>query len=155
VYLTNELSLELPAGLKDKTHHIFTLTDEGPSPFNIVIARNPVAEDETLESYGNRMVAELQRALPEYRLMERGQTVVDKEPALRLQYRWLNQGVPMKQTQVSVFHTASPQLRQVIQITATTANDTSAEWDRVFDDVIASTRLRKAGVSSSNGLAAR
>jgi hypothetical protein len=155
VYYTNELSLELPTGLKDKTHHIFALTDEGPSAFNIVIARNPVTQEETPESYGDRMVTELARALPDYRLMERAQILVDHEPALRLRYRWLNQGVWMNQTQVSVFHTVSPELRQVIQITATTTNDRSAEWDRVFDDVIASTRLRKMNASSSNGFGTR
>jgi len=49
-YHTNELSFDLPEAIKDKTHHIFSLTDAGPSPFNLVISRHPIGDEETLEA---------------------------------------------------------------------------------------------------------
>lgn len=36
-FLTNELSFIRPENLKDKTFHVFTLTDIGPSPFSFVV----------------------------------------------------------------------------------------------------------------------
>lgn len=36
-FQTNELSFIRPEGFKDKTFHVFTLTDLGPSPFSVVI----------------------------------------------------------------------------------------------------------------------
>ena len=39
-FLTNELSFVRPGGFKDKTFHVFTLTDIGPSPLSVVVGRS-------------------------------------------------------------------------------------------------------------------
>ncbi len=50
-FLTNELSFVRSESLKDKTFHIFTMTDVGPSPFSFVGGRSPVETDTDLETH--------------------------------------------------------------------------------------------------------
>jgi hypothetical protein len=141
-YYANELVFECPSELKDKTHHIFALSDDGPSVFNVVISRNSIAIEETLQTYGARLIKELQSALPQFRLLGRDETVVAGERALRLEFRWVMQGTPMRQTQISFFHTLEYDRRQVIQIAGTVTDGLAEPWDQVFENIIASIRLR-------------
>jgi hypothetical protein len=48
---THELSFELPDGLEDRTHHIFTLRDDGPSELTVTLSRQPISESETFATY--------------------------------------------------------------------------------------------------------
>lgn len=143
IYRTNELSLDLPRQLKDKSLHIFTAVDDGPSPFSLVISRTPVAATETLASFGRRLLGELSRALADFQLLRNEPTTVDKEPALLLEYLWTNQGAPMRQCQVSLLHTRAPGAVQAVQITATMAVPTDESWTALFDGMLASIALHR------------
>lgn len=143
IYRTNELSLDLPRQLKDKSLHIFTAVEDGPSPFSLVISRTPVAASETLAGFGRRLLGEISRALADFQLLRNVPTTVDSEPALLLDYAWSNQGAPMRQCQVSLLYAPAPGVVQAVQITATMAVPTDESWTALFDDVLSSVQLNR------------
>jgi hypothetical protein len=153
-YHTQEFAFELPDGLKDKTHHIFALTDEGPSAFNLVISRNPIADDQTLDSYAERLLTEIKRALPQFRLLGQSAMLLAGEPALKLEYRWLNQGKVMHQVQHAFFHEQGGTPRQVIQITATVVGEFEEKWRTQLQRLVTSLQWRSENGSLSAQLAA-
>lgn len=144
LYHTNELIFDLPDALKDKTHHIFSLTDDGPSEFNLVISRNPIGNDDTLHSYGARLQTELAKALPRFELIASGIILVADAHCWGLEYRWLNQGQWLHQRQASLFHRTAPGCRQVVQITATVLGEFTEHWREVFETMLGSIRLRQS-----------
>jgi hypothetical protein len=60
---TNELSFVRPPTLKDKTFHVFTLTDIGPSPFSLVVGRSQVESGTDLETMAQQLLGELKKSL--------------------------------------------------------------------------------------------
>lgn len=142
-HYTNELKIDLPAELKDKTHHFFSLTDDSPSAFNLVISRYPVDEDETLASYADRMLKELERSLPQFELLARREVAVAEQPSLQLDYRWVNQGKSLRQVQTSLFYAAAIGQRRVPQLCATLSPSARFEkWESRLNTMLASVRLR-------------
>ena len=55
MYHANHATFELPAQLKDKTMHMFTLRDDGPSEFNVVVSHADVKPEERLDQFGERL----------------------------------------------------------------------------------------------------
>lgn len=145
-YHTNELMFELPANLKDKTHHIFSLTDEGPSPFSLVISRHPIGEEETLESYGQRLASELGQSLPRFELIGSRLIFVAGRSSWGLEYRWLNQGQWLHQRQAILFHQVKAGERLAVQVTATVAGEFSERWKQAFTAILGSIQLRPGKV---------
>jgi hypothetical protein len=143
-YYTNELVFDLPDELKDKTHHIFSLVDEGPSEFNVVISRHPVGDTETLESYGCRLQTEMEKALPHFKLLGSHTIIVAGILGWGLEYRWMNQGQWLHQRQVSLLHQLTPGQRQVVQVTATATGEFTTAWKERFTSLLGSIRLRQA-----------
>jgi hypothetical protein len=68
MYHANHATFELPAQLKDKTMHMFTLRDDGPSEFNVVVSHADVKPEEQLDQFGERLTKELTRVLPRFQL---------------------------------------------------------------------------------------
>ncbi|AZF13706.1 putative cytoplasmic protein [Pseudomonas sp. R3-18-08] len=60
---TNELSFVRTPSLKDKTFHVFTLTDIGPSPFSLVVGRSQVEAGVDLETMAQQLLGELKKSL--------------------------------------------------------------------------------------------
>lgn len=145
-YHTNEFTMGLPAELKDKTHHIFSLVHEGPSQFSLVVARAPVKPLETLADYEARLLPELRRMLSQFELVQRSDTRIDGVPALRLEYRWLNQGVALHQFQVVLIHEHLSGHRQLLQLTATLTGGPDVHWQATFEQMLASIRLRRVDI---------
>ncbi len=152
LYYTNELTFDLPEPLIDKTHHIFSLTQEGPSEFNLVISRHPIKQGETLPSYGDRLVTEMEKTLPQFELLAKNDIIVAKHSALKLSYSWVQQGQVLHQIQVSFFYCPIPSQQQIIQITATTLNKFSNEWEQTFVKLLDSVRLRQEATFSQTNL---
>ena len=90
MYHANHATFELPAQLKDKTMHMFTLRDDGPSEFNVVVSHADVKPEESLDQFGDRLAQELTRALPRFQLKAMTERLVDGAPALELAYSWRN-----------------------------------------------------------------
>jgi hypothetical protein len=143
LHYTNELIFDLPEPLIDMTHHIFSLTEEGPSEFNIVINQHKIDKDESLQGHGSKLTAEMEKSLPHYQLHARGNMKVAGQDALWLIYSWAQHGQKLHQVQVNFFYDKEPGQRQVIQITATTLGSFSDEWKQAFETFLASVKLRQ------------
>ncbi|MCX7111602.1 MAG: DcrB-related protein [Candidatus Methylumidiphilus sp.] len=141
-YYTNELIFDLPEGLKDKTYHIFSISEDGPSEFNLVISRNPISNEETLESYGRRLKTEMEKALPNFKSHGCGIILVAGMPCWGLEYSWQNQAQWLHQRQVNLFHEVKSGQRQVLQITATVVGEFTQHWKDTFASVLGSLRMR-------------
>jgi hypothetical protein len=143
-YRTNELSFDLPPGLKDKTHHVFTITDSGPSPFTVVISHSPIEPEDTLEAIAKRLVLELGRSLQQFRSIRQPEPIeVAGQTGCLLEYSWVQQGVKMQQKQVCLLH-ETLEKRQLIQIAATSTDqgNQGLAWTHRFEQIVATVQLR-------------
>ena len=148
-HYTNELIFDLPDKLIDTTNHIFTLSKDGPSEFNLVISQNQIEPDETLKSYGDKLKAELAKSLPNFKPQAFGDTEVAGQPALWLTFSWNQQGQKLHQAQVSFIYAKEPKKRQLIQITATSLDKFSDKWKQTFETFLASVKLRQEPVKET------
>jgi hypothetical protein len=142
IYRTNEFTFELPAGLKDKSVNIFSLTDDGPSEFGIVITRVPLNSNESLENYTSRQVAELKAKLPGFRCDTEAGTQVQGNPAIFLEFAWRTDAGFIHQRQVSWVMDTVGQL-VVLTLTGTCRDKYSPEWSQVFQSVIDSIQIAR------------
>ncbi|AVR97163.1 hypothetical protein C9I28_17080 [Pseudoduganella armeniaca] len=144
LYHANHATFELPAQLKDKTMHMFTLRDDGPSEFNVVISHADVKPEERLEEFGDRLAMELTRALPRFQLKAMTERQVDGTPALELVYSWRNEAGTMHQRQVITLVAGSkPGTREALLIAATCLSAFSDEWNAAFEAIVDSIKLRR------------
>jgi len=143
-YHANHATFDLPAGLKDKTVHMFTLKDDGPSEFSVVISHADVQPEEKLAQFGERLVAELKRALPRFELKTLNERTIDGAPAIELAYSWRNEGNFMHQRQaITLTQGNKPGAIVAMMIAATCLKTFSDEWNAAFDAILDSTKLRR------------
>ena len=143
-YHANHATFELPAALKDKTVHMFTLKDDGPSEFSVVISHADVQPEEKLAQFGERLVAELKRALPRFELKALNDRTIDGAPAIELSYSWRNEGNFMHQRQaITLTQGSKPGTSVAMMIAATCLQAFSDEWNAAFDAILDSTKLRR------------
>ncbi|WP_223164901.1 DcrB-related protein [Massilia mucilaginosa] len=142
-YHTNHATFELPAQLKDKTMHMFTLADEGPSEFSVVMSHADAQGDDSLVNFADRLVAELGNSLPDFRLLNRVERTLDETPAIELAYRWRSAGHLMHQRQVITMlpRTEAGDVKAML-IAATCLTQFTDEWNATFDGMLASVKLR-------------
>jgi hypothetical protein len=138
IFHATEFVLNLPDQLKDKSVNVFALSDDGPSEFGVVIARDKPTGGESLVEYIERQVQILTKRAPLFRILHLDPMVVDKQPALKLDYTWLSEGGMMHQRQVSVMPT--PAL--ILNFTATSKDRISSKWDTAFHDMMSTLRFR-------------
>lgn len=142
-YEIQEASFDLGDALKDKTMNVFTLTDDGPSEYNLVITRAPLKAGETLTEFSNRMVDELRRALPKFQLRQQDAKTVDGEPAVELHYGWVNNGISMSQRQTTVFvSNPGDEFPCALMIAGTCQDQFTDAWNQSYDQTISSVKLR-------------
>jgi hypothetical protein len=142
---TNELSFARPKHLRDKTLHVFTVTDEGPSPFSVVIGRTLIEPEADLETVAQRLLADLQKTLAHLEWDEQlGAAQVAGIESRRMALNWRQQGVPVHQVQVLLLHHDEHLQPILVQITGTSSNPRgmSAEERASFDALIETVELR-------------
>lgn len=142
-YHTQHATFELPAQLKDKTMHMFTLNDAGPSEFSVVMSHADAQADDTLTNFTERLLAELGRALPEFRLIVSAERTLDGTAAIELAYSWRNESNLMHQRQViTLLPGAQAGEQQALMIAATCLQAFSDEWNSAFEAMLDSLKLR-------------
>ncbi|MDI3287315.1 DcrB-related protein [Polyangium sp. 15x6] len=140
IYHANDFIVALPDGLRDKTTHIFSLTEEGPSDISIVVARERPKSGETVELFVERLFTLLLSRLPAFRVLKRELLRVDNQPAVSIEYTWTSNEGPMFQRQV-VLYAKGP--HQMLLLTATCRGDKMASrWSAMFNDFLTNFRLR-------------
>jgi len=92
----------LARGLKDKTIHILSLTDQGPSGMSVVVTRERVEPTDTLDAYALRQFKILRQQLPMFRMAEATKLEVDKQPARQVDFFFQARGLDV-QRQTTVF----------------------------------------------------
>ena len=154
MYHANHATFELPAQLKDKTMHMFTLRDDGPSEFNVVVSHADVKPEEQLDQFGERLTKELTRALPRFQLKAMTERLVDGAPALELAYSWRNEAGFMHQRQViTLVQGGKPGTTEALLIAATCLREFSEEWNAAFDAIVDSIKLRRPMAQAQDGAA--
>ena len=142
-YRTNHATFTLPPQLRDKTMHMFTLTDSGPSEFSVVISHADAGHDETLHGFSTRLVQELQKSLPRFELARSQARTLDGAEAIELFYSWRSEGTFLHQRQVvTLMPGEQPNTRKAMMVGATCLRAFTDEWNAAFDDVLGSMRLR-------------
>ncbi|OCX20525.1 DcrB-related protein [Pseudomonas graminis] len=144
-FQTNELSFVRPESFKDKTFHVFTLTDLGPSPFSLVIGRSVVAVDTDLETVAQQLLAELNKTLAHLEWVEPlFPTEVAGVDARQVEFKWRQQGQPVHQLQLIFLHRDEHEQPLLMQITGTSNNPagmTPAERE-AFASIVETLELR-------------
>ncbi|AHG43348.1 hypothetical protein N018_25195 [Pseudomonas syringae CC1557] len=144
---TNELSFIRPQGFKDKTFHVFTMTDIGPSPFSLVVGRSPVIPGADLETMAQQLLAELKKSLSHAEWIEPvTPVVVAGLDARRVEFRWRQQGQPVHQLQLIFLHHDEHRQPLLMQITGTSNNPQgmTAEERQYFDSIVETLELRQS-----------
>ncbi len=140
LYHGNEFIAALPDGLKDKTVHIFSLTDDGPSDLSVVIARDKPKAGETAERFAERILSGLLGRLPLLQVQKRETITVSSVPAVATDYTWQSPEGKMFQRQVILYAKAH---HQMLIITATCRGDSMAsKWEGMFKELLENFRLR-------------
>lgn len=143
-YHTNAASFKLPAKLKDKSMHMFTLKDDGPSDFSMVMSHADTEPGEQVDDFANRLLQELGKALPKFQLKGMNQRTLDNSPAVELTYSWRNDGIFMHQRQVIALMGGPVEgSTQALLVAATCPKGFSDEWNATFDEVLGSVKLRR------------
>ena len=143
-YHANHATFELPTQLKDKTMHMFTLNDSGPSDFSLVISHAEVLDGETLSDFSKRMTQDMLNALPRFTLSLSEERRLDDTPAWELGYSWPSGEHYMYQRQViTLVEDAQTGTVQAMLIAATCFAPFNAAWNATFDGILDSTRLRR------------
>lgn len=146
-FLTNELSFVRPENLKERTFHLFTLTDSGPSPFSLVVGRSLVEPGAELEAMAQKLLRELERTLSHLQWVEPISSVeLAGLEARRMEFRWRQQGQPIHQIQFIFLCEDEFKRPLLMQVTGTSNNSkgmTGSERE-VFSQMIGSLELRKS-----------
>ncbi|WP_122559828.1 DcrB-related protein [Pseudomonas viridiflava] len=148
-FQTNELSFIRPPGFKDKTFHVFTLTDIGPSPLSIVIGRTPIESDSDLETISQSLLADLKKALSHLEWVEPlSPAQVAGVEARRVEFKWRQQGLPVHQLQLMFFHRDEQQHPLLLQVTATSNNSKgmTSEEREAFYSIVETLELRHSSL---------
>lgn len=144
LYQTREFSFDQPDALIDKTHHIFSRSDDAPSSFTLAITRHPTAANESHNRQGDRLVGEPQRSFPSFELRKQAVAVVGNEPFLRLAHYQGKNDQRLHQILVRLFRRAMPDQEQAVQSTTTTdQSELSPNWQSAFSRLLASVRTRR------------
>jgi len=147
---TNHVSFELPTRLKDKTVHMFSLTDSGPSDFNVVISHAEAGPEETLADFKDRLLQELEKSLPKFLHAGTRERLLDGSPAIELAYSWRSEGKFLHQRQlITLVPGATPGTRTALMIGATCLRAFNDEWKAAFEGILGSMKLRHQGEQDS------
>jgi len=142
IFHANEYILNLPDGLKDKSLQVFSLTEDGPSEFSVVVTRQRPEGGDTVELFAERVLTALLGRLPNFRVIERELLRLDGEPAVALEYTWLSPEGKMCQKQVI---THAKALNLMLVVTATCRGDSlSGKWKAMFGELLAGFRMRRS-----------
>jgi hypothetical protein len=143
IYHANEFQFHLPDALKDKTVHIFSLTDDGPSEFSLIVARDALRTGEDLGSYVLRQRELFGRNLPGFQHLADAEVTLDGRGAIQSDHTWRTPDGKMYQRQIAVISPQSPaESPQALVITATCKDRISEKWEAVLAETLATLRFR-------------
>ncbi|UXH42185.1 DUF1795 domain-containing protein [Pseudomonas promysalinigenes] len=144
-FFTNEISFLRPQSLKDKTFHVFSITDSGPSPLSVVIGRSQVGPGADIELLSQQLLDDINKSLSHLQWVEYPTPVeVAGMSARRLEYTWRQEGRPVHQIQFVFVAEDEGGLHLLLQITGTSNSlkGMPAEDRCIFYSIVESVQLR-------------
>jgi hypothetical protein len=139
------MSFELSKPLEDLTHHLFSLPQEGPSPFSVVISGGSVGRDETLATVAQRLISGMAESLNEYRFHKQTAGTVGGKESLTIEYSWVQNGQRLLQRQIILLHDTPDNQWRLSQITVSTSDEVFApEHLTMLSQIITTLKLRGA-----------
>lgn len=124
-YHTNEMSFDRPAVLKDKSLHMLTLNESGPSPFSLMITRGSIDEEETLSRAAFRIAEECEKVMHDPTIIEPATACqIGEVDAMKMSYKWHQNGMLLHQKHYLVIRNDEYNQRLLIQFTATSNSPT-------------------------------
>jgi hypothetical protein len=140
LYHANDFVVSLPEGLKDKSIHIFSLADEGPSEAGIVVARDRLRGGEDLDAFLDRQLTLVLQRMPLFQLQRREPFVLDRQPARLTECIWFPPEGKTFQRQVAVCSKTAP--RDVLLLSVSCKEALTAKGEALFAEFLANFRLR-------------
>ena len=145
-FQTNELCFVRPGTLKDKTFHVFTLTDIGASPFSFVVGRTVIEGGADLEGMALQLLGELGKTLSHLEWIEPlHPTQLAGVEARQVEFKWRQQGQPVHQLQLIFFHQDEHGQPLLMQLTGTSngARGMTADERAAFFSIVDTLELRE------------
>lgn len=148
-HYTNELICDLPQNMFDATHHMFRVSEDGPSDFNIVISRSKAEKDDCLEDFGSKLIEEMKKTLPKCIINSNGNMKVADQDAFWFICSTVYEGRRIFQAHVIFFHNKENGVREAIQVSATSLGKFSAEGKQTFENFLASIKFRSKEIDNA------
>lgn len=138
LYHINEGTFELPDDWSDRSMNIFT-PDESENPeWNIVVSRDKLDEDENLNAYLEKQLAEMPKALPRFRLQSDEETTVDGFPARKIISTWIGDAGTVRQKQIALVKDGKS-----LVFTFTVLERLHLKYENVLDDFVQTFAFRR------------
>lgn len=142
IHYTNELIFDLPDPLIDTTQHVFSLSKDGPSEFNVVISQCDVEKDENLQGFGDKLLKDMKNTLPKFQILSQGNMEIADQEAIWFIYTMVHEGRRFYQTNANFIFENETGTRKVIQVAATSMGKFTEDWKQKFEDFLASIKFR-------------
>ncbi|MEW6342936.1 MAG: DcrB-related protein [Pseudomonadota bacterium] len=139
----NDAAIELPANFKDNTMHVFTTGEPGSDSFTLVVSRSPMERGDTVDTFATRLVSEMRKTLPRFKLNGLHAREVDGEAAREIDYEWVSDGTLLHQRQTVVISPMRGEIPIAIGFIGTCPKGFTSQRASEYDDMVASTVLKR------------
>ena len=137
-YHINEGTFEAADEWGDQSLNIFTATEDLAEGGNLVISRDLISKGEDLEAYVSRQWKEMEKALPQMRLLRREPTTLGGAPATNVEINWLGENGTLRQRLICAVHNG-----RALVLTLTVPERLYEKRAGMLDPVLASFSFRQ------------
>jgi hypothetical protein len=138
-YHTQEIILQLPEFLADRSINVFPMSD-GSTSFNLVVSRDELRPAEDLAQFSDRQIEVLRGRLPQFAVTGR-ERASHRGKSAQLDFTWVNEGRAYHQRQLLLLHEEG----RVIILTATTTEGFAGHWGEVWSEITGTMQRRQVG----------
>lgn len=159
LYRINEAEFVLPYQSQDQSVNIFAIANleavmapksQVPPEFSFVVSRENVGIDEFAQGFASKGLQVLSQKLPGYRLILRGETIVDGVGVVTAEYNWKSDRQVMRQRQAYIIcplpsnSATGKSSRTGLIITATTLESIQEKYAFIFEQILYSFSFRRS-----------
>lgn len=130
------VKLAVPANWRRNAIVVFSNGQEGEQGATVVVRRETLDPRITLQQYGDGLLVELARTLPDFALIDRRSRTLGGQPAMELLYTISARGVAYEQRQVIALDVPGTVMSIVVSSTKQQARKFSDQWDQILASVV-------------------
>lgn len=156
LFRTQEADFVLPATPQDQTINMLGFFNpalsglpptDRPPEFSLVINRDLVSLQETVDSFVDQQMQAMQTGLPGFSLQARAPLRIDEANGIQLDYIWQSENGPLFQRQACLHCppalSPTPQTRLMLTITGTSAEALQERYETPFNQFLYSLKFRR------------